>query len=341
MQASKSDRKAAGQAKAKNPSRTKSKSSRSASKNSDRSTKERGRAAAYAAVPKSLGNIGMQDLIAHRFSYIAGYTYIGNGVLGASNSVYYRTPDAGTYTVVGTVPILPMDTQLGASYVRDIGKYFSRIRYREIGVTAVSLLPTTSKSLTVVMAPVRGSGNPWALTANTNTTAALTFENVVTSTGEKPFASYESKRINVTPFIAGGSGARQNEFSIAGTENTTSELGAAGNLNGVCPACIQIAGVNSDVTTASQVHAIVVDCVVDFLDFFGSKGVTNPVGFAPFHVKSILDHLNEEQARRETGKPDAREELRSKLVGAGRFDLVDKLDGAYPPTVIPNYTKKP
>lgn len=230
--------------------------------------------------------VGMRDLVAHEVAYVSGYIYVGNGTNGATDSVYFRTaggnyivPNAGALTAgAGQVPVLSTDSLIGQSYVEDIEKHYSRKRVRKLKMTLVSLQPSTSNSMVVAVAPVRGCGQSGqTAVAWATTEAGSTLQNTLGMSGAKSCASWESLTLDLTPSIAGGSGADQKEFSIA-SESNDSEWGQGNlDLDMVAPCAFIVSGQNS--TTAlrgTNTHYVLVSMIVDYLDFIAGNPVIIP-----------------------------------------------------------------
>lgn len=240
--------------------------------------------------------VGMKDLRAHEVSYVTGYVYVGDGTHGATDSVYFRlvgsnniVPNAGAYVGGGgQIPILPCDVQIGQSYVKDIEKHFSRKRLRSLKITLVSLQPSTANSMVVTLAPVRGLGQAgetayaWA-----TTDAGSTLQNTLGMAGAKSCASWESLSLDLTPYIAGGSGPDQKEFTIGNDGGDNSFGNADLDLDMVSPCAFVIAGQNSTAALrGTNTHYVLVSMVVDYLDFIAG----NPLLFPPAVSLSVDDY---------------------------------------------------
>jgi len=237
--------------------------------------------------------IGMSDLRNHTISWIAGYTFVGNGTNGAANAVLFKTA-AGTYIMgnagsgnLGGIPILPADSQVGATYVTDVEKHYARKIIKRMWMHVVSLQPSTSNNMMAVVAPARGPGlaeQGIAEPLATATVVSQTLTNVMSMDGAMTVDSFETKTIEITRFIAGGSGAKQNEFEMqygANVANTVLVSGAAPDtdLIGLCPASFIVSGNNT--TSGLQntaVHAIVIEQQIDLLDYIGGSSLYQPVG---------------------------------------------------------------
>lgn len=220
------------------------------------------------------GGMGISDLRAVNFAYQMGYVWIGNGTLGTNDNVYFADSSA-TYTVTGVVPILPADATLGASYITNVWKQFARVVYHRIRVHIMPVAAAVSSSTTidVVLAPFRGgSGVP---VFKTDTTAGNSAVSAVGFSGAVQFDMWQGISMDITKFIAGGSGTRQNEFNVASSVASTSETATTGTL--IAPCGLFFAG---DSTGSSYrgfgVGRVYVEILVDLLDFTGGYVAANP-----------------------------------------------------------------
>jgi len=241
-----------------------------------------------AVVRTRLTKLGMSDIRSHRITWVAGYTYVGNGTNGTNNSVYYQTASS-TYLIQGfstgskisgQVPILAGDPDIGQAYVADVEKHYARKVIRRMFIHVDSLQPSTSNNMMAVIGVSRGAGGAAESLPQALATAAVgsnTVANVSSMRDAFTVDSWEHRTVEITQFIAGGSGPKQNEFEIgAGPGNGVSFYSPGANaypnldVEGTCPACIAVAG-NS--TTAglegTQVHQISITQEVDLLDYIG------------------------------------------------------------------------
>jgi hypothetical protein len=226
------------------------------------------------------------DIKRLRIAWVAGTTWVGNGTNGTANSVYFLT-GSGTWIIQGFVagaggsgqiPIASSDTDIGQAYVRDIEKHFARKVIRRMWIHVDSLQPSTSNNMMAVFGISRGPGGMSRSIPITAATAAITSNtvgNVASMRGAFVVDSWEHKTIDITEFIAGGSGPQQNEFEIVGTPSAASIYVTTATVttidgNGLVPACFSVAG---NCTTAglqgTSVHQITFEQEVDLLDFTG------------------------------------------------------------------------
>jgi hypothetical protein len=242
----------------------------------------------------------MPDLQAHTVSWIAGSVYIGNGTLGATNGVYFQD-STGTYNVTQPVPVLGADAYVGASYVLALEKLYRRKRYRRVRVHFLAVQSSTTNNMTLTVSPVRGPPSTGETGGgHTDTTAAITQSAVMSMTGSKTCDSFEDAVLDLTPFIAGGSGSAQNEFAIgtSGQSPGGSPITGTQNLLGACPASFVVGG-NSTVSAlqGTATHRVVIETVVDYLDFIGAVTVVDPEG-AVWPSQSVkVESRDEKRAR--------------------------------------------
>ncbi len=228
--------------------------------------------------------VGMKDLLCHRVSWIAGYTYVGNGTLGATDSVYFADNSQANIVSAANggaqVPVLGSDAGIGKSYVSDIEKHYSRKVVRRARLRLESLSPATSNSMMAVVAPIRGCGASGDTTTTTGTTAAPSISNVIGMDGAKSCASYERLEIDLTPYIAGGSGSKQNEFTINRDGDTAGSAWGSGTVDlvGIAPCAFVVGGTNSTAgLRATFVHMVIIDTWCDYLDFIAGMSNPNPL----------------------------------------------------------------
>jgi len=246
-----------------------------------------------------LAFVGMRDKRELCSSYTAGYVWVGDGTSGAANAVLFQTY-AGTL-LVGTsaanppvIPILPGDSVLGRSYMTDEAKHYNRRRYRRLLLHIDSFQPNTNAAMVLVVAPVRGSALCNAAYPQPKATAALTgatMDNARSMSGNQYLNSFDDKKkrttIDLTPYIAGGSGPKQNEFAINAANGTgttafvvsQSVQTTIGSVTENSPCGFLIAGLNTVAgNAATQMFEIIVELEYDLLDFVGSTALPSPIG---------------------------------------------------------------
>jgi len=271
-------------------------------KQNDRQPRELG-AAIHDKPSKS---IGMRDLMLHDVSFIAGYIFVGNGTLGATDGVYFedisknlidQADDGATVEGGYQIPFSPVacsagqsssPTPLYPSYVSDIMKHFARFRVRKSKIELISLQPATSNSMIVQISPVRGAGDSANCVLSAGTAAGATFANTVGMAGSRSATSWQNLEVDMTSYCAGGSGAQQNEFTC----DALTEVLATGGISNLAnqlsiPSAFVVSGQNN--TTAlrgTQTHAVVFRFTLDLLDFVaGVTALTTPSAFAAAMIK--------------------------------------------------------
>lgn len=234
-------------------------------------------------VRPSFVRAGMSDIRSHRIAWVAGYTYVGNGTDGTANSVYFKTV-SGTWLIQGfgsgssgQVPILASDADVGASYIKDVEKHYARKVIKRMWIHIASLQPSTSNNMMAVFGFSRGASAAAASIPITFATAAVTANSVANLTsmkGSVPLGSWESRSFEITEFIAGGSGGRQNEFDISASPGAGFYLSSGTETTVdpdlLVPSCFAVAG-NSTTSglEGTTVHQITFEQEVDLLDYVG------------------------------------------------------------------------
>jgi len=243
--------------------------------------------------------VGMSDIRNHTMSWLAGYIYVGNGTLGATDSVYF-CDTTKTYTVVANsgvganVPVAGGDGLVGATYISDVTKHFSRMRINTQKLILEPLQPSTANSMVALVAPQKGASGI-GKTA-TDTTASLAYTSVISMNSVKQAASWESCTVDMTGFIGGGSGAKQNEFDINLGYNNAYELASYSYVTrGVIPTTFAVSGSNSTSALRGTVtHAVFIEQSVDLLDYLGGNAATYPAGL---NRSSVLGFVSDEKTQ--------------------------------------------
>lgn len=267
------------------------------------------------SIPMQMGSVvrtrltrnGISDIKTLRLSWVAGYTWVGNGTSGSAFSVYFQTASS-TWLIKGQgsgssgqVPIAPSDPDVGQAYILDLEKHFTRKVIRRMWMHIDSLQPATTTNMMVVIGVSRGPGAAAfsiPITLATASVTANTVSNVASMAGSFVVDSWEHKTVDITRYIAGGSGAKQNEFDInafnTGGVSIYASSGTAplADLEGVVPACFAVAG--NCISTApegTKVHQITIEQEVDLVDYIGGMANFNPLGSAREQSKSPCRHL--------------------------------------------------
>jgi len=278
------------------------------------------------AIRVRLPTVGMSDIMEHRITWVAGTVYVGNNTLGANNSVYMSNQAKTSTYVAGSgggfwIPFAPSDVDVGATYAASIMKLYRRVRIRRAKIHLLTIQSSTTNNAVVAVAPCRGPPGA-AEFANfaSDTTAAQTLQNIMSISGMDSCDCFENLTLDLTPYIAGGAGAAQNEFAVANSGSATTEIGQAYNTLGVVPCAFQIAG-NSTVSAlqGTSTHNVVLEMTCDLIDFVGAVPVIDPEEF-----RRKLDKTKEERRGR----------LLSELSALSRDDKA-KRDLSASPTRLP------
>lgn len=250
-------------------------------------------AAAYSCHP---ARVGMGDLVSHRISWIAGTVFAGiTASNGTSGSAYFRTNLGKLAVVTGPsncqVPILSSNAEIGRTYVSDIKKHYSRQRVKSLQVRLVPLQPSTANNAQIFIGPVRGLGTSEdTFLANGGGIVAASIQNVLSMSGAKSCASWEQLTLDLTPYIAGGTGAKQNEFNINADGANSTWGSAAAELDILSPASFVIGGnVGTATLYGTDLFLVVIDEVVDLLDYTGGIEMTSPESLVVAEAKKRFE----------------------------------------------------
>jgi len=262
-------------------------------------------------VQTRLTKVGMSDVKGHKVAWVLGYTYVGNGTNGTNNTVYFLDPLSTNllvghsaalsgYYSSGVAPVSFRDKVLGYGPLVDIAKHYSRYVIKRAQISVESLQPATSNNMMCIVAPTRGSGlasqNIFVALA-TATVPGNTVADLTSMNGAVTVDSWETKTFDVTHYVAGGSGAKQNEFEIQQeviAEEVLNGPNVEGNHEGDIPFGIAVAG-NS--TTAGLegtiVHQIVAILDLEFLDYVGGMSqILSGAGIALDQRQCVTRHVN-------------------------------------------------
>jgi hypothetical protein len=250
--------------------------------------------------------VGMSDLMQHRITWVAGTVYVGNGTLGATNSVYSAAQNPILLYTAGTgggfwIPFAPADVDVGSTYGASLLKLYRRFRIRQARVHLLTIQSSTTNNAVIAVAPCRGPPGAAEFSSGaTGTPAAQTLQNLMSISGMKSCDSFENMTLDLTPYIAGGAGARQDEFAIANSIAQGSDEGQVLDPIGVIPCAFQLAG-NSTVSAlqGTVTHNIICEMVCDLLDFVGAVPVVDPSALSGPRVSFLRGRPRPEENREE------------------------------------------
>lgn len=231
---------------------------------------------------------GMSDIRKLRVSWLAAYIFVSDGTIGAAGSVFLQSASknwlvcGSSGASSGWAPISSTDGDFGQPYVDDILKHFSRKVIRKMWCHIDSLDPSTSNSMVTVLGFARGpAGAAQGLPGNAGASfPANSIGNVASCKGSITLNSWEHASVDISEFIAGGSGANQNEFNNQGAPGTgkiwtTNVTPTTVDLDGFVPASMCAAGQCSTVgLQGKSVHQIVIEQEIDCLDYLGGMSLT-------------------------------------------------------------------
>jgi hypothetical protein len=223
---------------------------------------------------------GLSDFDNIRMQYVAGYIYVGNGTLGASNGVYFQ-PAGNTAFIcaaasgIAPVPVAPADVVFGVNYVTDIFKHFQRWVCHKVRIhfVPISTASSTSTGVDVVFGPIRGSAVD--VIVKSDTTAPNSVSSLIGASGAHQFPVWQSKSFDCSGFIAGGSGSRQNEFNMGMQAQVQGET--VGDISQAIPFSFYIAG-DAPATTynGQQLMRVWIEMIVTLKDFVGGMNIVFP-----------------------------------------------------------------
>jgi len=237
--------------------------------------------AAYSLASIPHLGLGLDNLRNVPMSYQLGSIYWGNGTIGANGSAYIIAAGNTIYYLTNSVPIAFCDPIIGAGYLFDIMKHYSRKVVKKLYLRFNPIYTSTANNAVIFVAPTRSGTDAvlcYALTSGTGAPNAVS--TTMAMGGVQSFAAWERLEMDITGYIAGGTGRDQNEFSI----NATTTISAnASFVNatlpglGIVPACFYLSGTSPTFNGSAggiSSHYITVHAVVDLLDWRGSE--TNP-----------------------------------------------------------------
>lgn len=223
--------------------------------------------------------MGIADKVHLRWR--VGALYIGNGTRGVAGYGYLDCYNAADYIVIRDTsdggygcPIMPQDAYVGEPYCADVLKHFARIRYHKILLHMDTTTAATSSNAVFAIAPTEGASQVGAVTTTgTSTSTVLQLSDVEGMDGAVTVRAWDNVTINMTPYIAGGSGAKQNEFDLNEGFNHSLASGYSGEFRGVVPCCFVVGGANG--TSGAAYHNVWCEAWIDLLDFLANATPSN------------------------------------------------------------------
>ena len=204
--------------------------------------------------------------------YVAGAVYVGNGTLGSAGQVFLM-PSGLTGTTVyaqssGNVPMVPVcgsDSYVGQPYIADTMKHFARYRVLKLKLKLEALRGSTANDGVIAFAGIRGMGDPMSgATSNSSGAGGASLSQLESLNGSRKIDIWEDGEMDLMPFVAGGSAAKQNEFDISMVGVTGSIILQANKpyWKGAFPCCIAVGGsVNPATLNGIATHNVVIEMV--------------------------------------------------------------------------------
>jgi hypothetical protein len=242
------------------------------------------------------GFAGLSDIPDFTISYNPADIVLGGATAstapGSLGLAYWQPRGVVTTSILtaGLLPIAPADSIIGRSYVTDLMKHYTRRVITSVKVYLTSELSNTNQSGLFAIAAVRSGVD--AVSCSSTTAASVVTNSdtdVMTMKNPKPFRIYDNCVYDATWAIAGGSGARQNEFGINNADaGTTTVVGTLTDGAGVIPLCLFMGGSGSTAVSVTGqnivTHRVIVEIKLHLLDYRGS--ITN---FNPLLSKKPMD----------------------------------------------------
>jgi len=204
-----------------------------------------------------------------RLAYVAGAAYVGNGTLGATDGVYFLVPAANAWAS-GYVPIAPADATWGRTYINDIVKHYTRRIYHRIVIHYVPFGggASSTSALTIGFAPLMGGSGAAVGYLSTNANPPFVVADCLGTSGGMAKPSWEGWSYDLTRYIRGGSGPKQNEFSSVTAANLSSSTAAA-ELREIIPCNFAFAGNSPAIASyrGTSIGLVYVTLDVELLDF--------------------------------------------------------------------------
>jgi hypothetical protein len=188
-----------------------------------------------------------------------------------ASNVQAANPGNG-FSIYGMAPILPGDIDYGLAPVGQIIGSFERIRYKRIQLTIHPMRGSTSDDGVFIVAPLRGGY--YTYTIGTSATSSTTYATLLDLQEAKSQPLWQQASIDLTPYIAGGSGSKENEFFTSfGTKSAASNA-----VTTVIPTAFVVAGVtniNASTSSYNYISSCRVTCSMDLLDWTAQAFGTN------------------------------------------------------------------
>jgi len=238
-------------------------------------------------IPRSLG---MSDLVDFEISYNPADIVLGGGTssaLGTPGIAYWAPRGPGVtppmLLTYNFLPVAPCDNYIGRNNMYDVMKHYSRKVVSSVKVYLTPELTNTGNNGLFAISATRGGTDTFGINSTTTATSLSvgTDTDVMTMKNAVPFRVYDSVEYDATWAIAGGSGAKQNEFAISNSDtNNSTVVGNAVDGLGVIP-CVLVMGGSAGgaYSTSNQTasHRCIIKMTISLLDYRGTFNALNPL----------------------------------------------------------------
>jgi len=218
------------------------------------------------------------DIKDFTFNYIWGGTVVGDSAhTGAGGFINFVPAYAlGTTNAIctsGVCPVAPGDTAWGLPGFGQIMVQFTRIVFKRLMLEVIPVRGSSTDTGLMCIAPVRGFN--YSVTWGTSSSMSIAESTVIDMSGSKMFPMWEGAKLDLTPYIAGGSGAKENEFPTLGfLNNSNSQTNEISDWLSI--PCGIILGGQTQITSNFQTHIFRMHATVDLLDWTANPFVNNP-----------------------------------------------------------------
>lgn len=224
------------------------------------------------------GKIGLADH-EREFSYVCGTVYIGNGTLGTAGVVYFKDLQGNLWT--SPIPVLLRDTdttpKLVPVYGSDVTKYFAQAEVLGARVEFQSKQPSTTNAITVITGVLKGTNS--AFVFGTGTPSQISAANALSASASARMAGYQSRIIDLMPFVAGGFGPKQRIFQVTQYSGLPTSTGSAQAVRENM-ATFLVAGAADTAFNGFETHDVIIRLRVRLMDFIGMLYAAGVVGEA-------------------------------------------------------------
>lgn len=223
---------------------------------------------------------GLSDLKGLEIAWTLGYTWSGNNILGIAQNVYFQPYGAPSSISIGVNPISPTDSFVGNSYTYDVMRHFTMRRIHSVHIVLDSLQTSSSNSGEIAIGPIRGGARvDECTTSNSSSATPVSPSQILSMSGSVAISPWQSTTLDLTPYIASGYGAKQNEFNVnTNSVSTSTVYNQVVVGTGLIPCMFVLGGTVNSSLNGLLIHRVRAVVKLDLLDFIGGVTPTNPLG---------------------------------------------------------------